>query len=263
MAGISLLAAAILKASSFRTDVPNGGLVALLVGAEVGLGSWVLSGWKRIMALRVALTVFLMFAIVSGFRFRAGAATCGCLGEVSVPPIAMFLFDMLMVVAIGSAIGIARRKSWRLRAIGFSVLAGLACLPFWGPWLWSWDHGPPIRAPHLDLGELTHGVVVQRSVWIRNPTSHDIEVWSTDASCHCACWECATPAIPARGACRASVTIDLMNRPDGDGNLRVELRGYDRTGQLSVLQPVRATIGRASKRTRVAVTQSGSRLNKE
>jgi hypothetical protein len=129
---------------------------------------------------------------------------------------------------------------------------------------WAWDKAiaPAIEAPLFDAGVLPAGAVVSRPIAIRNTGSRAVELWTTDASCRCARLECSARVIPSRGECRGTVTLNL-SEVDLDGNLRVELRGYDRAGRQVLSLPVRATIQQAADSTRIATTSSTSVLAKE
>lgn len=93
----SLCAAGVLKVFSGFWD----GLPATISLGIVELFFVAALYWVRHERLRYTFTfaVFAMLAAVSAYRTLTNAASCGCLGFISVPPLSMFTFDLLVASA--------------------------------------------------------------------------------------------------------------------------------------------------------------------
>lgn len=109
--GVLLLAAAGLKIYGFGPDpVARIGIFSapsfqfLVIGFEMLLGLWLLSGKQSIAAWVVVLLTFAGFAGVSFYQGWIGQASCGCLGSsVTVSPWYMFAFDLAAVATLSFA----------------------------------------------------------------------------------------------------------------------------------------------------------------
>jgi hypothetical protein len=91
-----------------------------LIEGEVVLGIWLLSGKWEVFAKRLALSCFILFAVVAGERSVSGAVSCGCFGQVRVNPVFVLLFDLTAVVAL-----------WRWRPAGCRPLPSHRCVCVW------------------------------------------------------------------------------------------------------------------------------------
>lgn len=105
--GALLLAAASLKAYGMGVDpVASSGAFSapafqfLVVGFEILLGAWLLSGIYPLGAWLTVLLAFVGFAGVSFYQGWIGQASCGCFGKVSVNPWITFGIDLVAVKAL-------------------------------------------------------------------------------------------------------------------------------------------------------------------
>lgn len=77
------------------------GSVAMIQGlAEIFLGLLLASGWRRDWIISVA---WVLFCVFTGFMMNLvvrGEASCGCFGELDVPPALMLLVDGLIAVGL-------------------------------------------------------------------------------------------------------------------------------------------------------------------
>jgi hypothetical protein len=106
--GAVLLISAILKmhqlfsgsASFVPHSIRSKIFVAILIEVQILLSIWLfVGGFTRIRLITVALC-FGIFALVSAYDAIRGMPTCGCFGNVEVPPLVTSAFDLVAVVAL-------------------------------------------------------------------------------------------------------------------------------------------------------------------
>lgn len=104
--GMVLLVAAALKIHAFIVGQYDGPLrrgnageiaVAILIGFEVFLGLWLLSGVFSMVARWIAAFSFIGFAGVSIYHAVSGNSACGCFGSLRVSPWLITAFDLIAV----------------------------------------------------------------------------------------------------------------------------------------------------------------------
>ncbi len=106
-AGAMLLAAAPLGAWQLvrSPELPFGaqgrpGFEPALIGFEISLGLWLLSGALPKAARKVAVGCFSIFACYTLHEALAGRTDCGCFGQVHVNPWFTFILDVAIVLAL-------------------------------------------------------------------------------------------------------------------------------------------------------------------
>lgn len=124
-----LLAAAVAKLSSFREWLPSdsGGSLAVkwqlaLVGYEIALGFWLVSGVGIRWALTMSAVTFLVFAGATLGMVAHGISDCGCFGAFSVPPRVTYWVD---VAALTAAVFVMIREH---RATRFRIVLTLVSI---------------------------------------------------------------------------------------------------------------------------------------
>ena len=105
--GVTLLIAAVLKGRSLvfapgRTANLHGGILFLvtLIAVESLLGLWLIVVGRSVAKSRCALGCFFIFAVVSGSQALRSARSCGCFGDVELPPEVTCGFDALACTAL-------------------------------------------------------------------------------------------------------------------------------------------------------------------
>jgi hypothetical protein len=107
MGAIACLALALaggLKLFAFATRVTSGGWV--WVFAEIGWAqaelmiAFVAVTARANVARKFLLGVYLVFCVVSFVGLSAGRPSCGCFGALPTPPVLVFAFDLLVVIAM-------------------------------------------------------------------------------------------------------------------------------------------------------------------
>ncbi len=106
-AGAVLLCAAAVNAWQF-TNSPASlaglqgtpGFDPALVGFEIFLGLWLISGVLRAAARKVAVGCFSVFACYTFYEAISGKINCGCFGQVHVNPWFTFILDAAIVLAL-------------------------------------------------------------------------------------------------------------------------------------------------------------------
>jgi hypothetical protein len=74
--------------------------LTLIIGAEIAIGVWLLSGQKQRASWWVVLLLFVAFGGYSSILVVRGASSCGCFGETKVEPKIIFLVDLGAVVLL-------------------------------------------------------------------------------------------------------------------------------------------------------------------
>jgi hypothetical protein len=67
---------------------------------EAALAAWLASGSRPRQSLRVAIGVFVLFAIVSATKLSLGSSSCGCFGVLQVPPAITYLLDLCIIILL-------------------------------------------------------------------------------------------------------------------------------------------------------------------
>jgi hypothetical protein len=102
--GLVLIGAVGLKVSSLGGEVGlNNRKLAealLIVGAELGVAVWLLSGIAEVWSRRAAMLLLMVFMVVAAQRLLAGNNDCGCFGAVRVPPALTLAFDSTSLAAL-------------------------------------------------------------------------------------------------------------------------------------------------------------------
>jgi len=113
--GVLLLVAAALKAWDLthshvpRTEVweiAYNVFIIFQIGFEVFLGSWLISGLFKKLAVKVAILCFVVFFIVTMWKVVIGAKTCGCFGPIEVAPLVTLLAIDLPAIIILALFGL-------------------------------------------------------------------------------------------------------------------------------------------------------------
>jgi hypothetical protein len=71
-----------------------------VVELELGLGLWLLSGYRPCLARWAALVLFIAFSSFTLFRAVTGETSCGCFGQVPIDPWYMLCFDLAAVAVL-------------------------------------------------------------------------------------------------------------------------------------------------------------------
>jgi hypothetical protein len=105
--GTVLLAAAALKGHQLITGyVPGKTLLTswtfqlLTIEVELALGIWLVSGFYKRYAARVALGYFVILAGASAYLVTAAAECCGCLGRLAISPWFTLVFDLAAISSL-------------------------------------------------------------------------------------------------------------------------------------------------------------------
>ncbi len=133
---------------------------------ECMLGILVLSGLWQHQVMRIALTVFAVFAGLSFYRAAIGAESCGCFGSVRVNPWVTFALDLGIVAALCVARPMGTPSSnWsapRLAtALGAYALVVVALL--------AWMHHPAQIAAAGSVGREGQLVILEPETWLGKP----------------------------------------------------------------------------------------------
>ncbi len=144
--GVILLLAGVLKAWSpmdFGRQIADYGIITqptvvtalawLMIVVECALGTALIVGYRRRIAVPAAILLIIMFLGAVGWAWYTGATEdCGCFGSwAKRTPAEAFLEDLGMLALIAGAWLLSRREPvrfrvWRFGAVAASILAGIA-----------------------------------------------------------------------------------------------------------------------------------------
>lgn len=142
-AGVLLLFAAGAKARQIAANPAAYGAADLLKTVELAwlpleatIGLWLLTNWRGRLARRIGTLVFLLFTLISGYKWHSQAASCGCFGEIDVPPSAMVVLDSCMTVLLFVAARLSLRpqpasRRWFATAMALTCGTAVAAGGFW------------------------------------------------------------------------------------------------------------------------------------
>jgi hypothetical protein len=107
-AGNTSAQSSLLAAVGIETERVRGLLVRALPALEVGLGVWLLTGWRATQALGVAACLLLAFALVLSLALMRGyEGSCGCFGsESGRVGVSSLVFDLFLLLVAGAALGV-------------------------------------------------------------------------------------------------------------------------------------------------------------
>ncbi len=215
----------------------------LLIGIEVCLALWLVSGVWRRGALQTTWILFSAFSVVAAWKWVRGDTSCGCFGQVIVPPSAIWIVD-------SAGAGICWwlwREGKPLQRHHVRVGAAVIVMMFGLPLLakaWSADEAYAVVSEprEVQFTAIQLGNVAQASIDLKNSGSRDIEVAQIQTSCSCASVQLDSRTIRAGEHMRATVQLDTRARAEFAGRLRIEVVARDRAGQALFRLPIRATI---------------------
>ncbi len=144
--GVILLLAGVLKAWApldFSRQIADYGIITqpalvtvlawLMIVVECALGTALIVGYRRRIAVPAAIVLVVMFLGAVGWAWYSGSTEdCGCFGSwAKRTPAEAFLEDLWMLVMIAGAWVLSRREPirfrvWRFGAVAASILAAVA-----------------------------------------------------------------------------------------------------------------------------------------
>lgn len=242
--GAALIVAAVLKlatpgplVASPVTDALPAWAVGLVPLFEVALGGWLLSGLARYGSWVVATPAVTLFALHSLALAADSQPSCGCLGELTVPPGLTFGFDLVVAVLL-----VRFRPAWAGWPAGpaapaVAVTAALLALAATAA---SYQYGSLTAAlaasrgetmtlspSLLALGPVPAGGTVERSLRVTNLSDGPLEVVLAEANCNC---------VAVRG-------LPVTVAPGRWADLPVFVTASTKPGPLQVRGRLRTTAG--------------------
>ncbi len=129
LVGLVLVAAAALKIAAVSSGGGQeaglgSGMNLSLAAGETLLATWLVSGIRRFNALSVGLLTFVGFAVYSCVLMLNGASSCGCFGELVVPPRLTLAVDLFCASVLGLNTGL-RPHSGLMRPVQAWVAVAL------------------------------------------------------------------------------------------------------------------------------------------
>jgi uncharacterized membrane protein YjjP (DUF1212 family) len=208
--GVALLAAAVLKlvypgglVASPVTDALPAWAQGLVPVFEVGLGGWLVSGLARFGAWAVAVPTAALFALHSLALAADSQPSCGCLGELKVPPAVTLGFDLVVLALLlrsrprwaGWPVGPAVRAVAvaGLLLVGSVVLASARYGSVTAALAAAWGEPVALTPDRLTLGLVPAGGTVERSLRVTNLSADPVQVVLAESNCSCV----AVSGLPA------------------------------------------------------------------
>jgi hypothetical protein len=238
--GILLLAAAALKVAGLGVAAvgPIGIFSAPafqvgVIGFEVFLALWLLSGRNPIGSWLLSLTAFTAFAGVNAYLGWIGQASCGCFGRLAVNPWYVFALDVGILVALVAArpdLGplwanprAAVSRVLAPAALGLAgvaavlgVLAGVAYLGFGSPdaaLAYLRGERISVRPWLVDVGAGAPGETRETTVELVNRTDQAVLLVGGTADCSCTALGDLPVTIPAKESRMITVQLRLPGTP--------------------------------------------------
>jgi hypothetical protein len=255
--GVLLLTAAALKLYGFGVDpVARSGIFSapafqfLVVGFELVLGFWLISGINQPASWLVVLLTFVGFAGVSFYQGWIGQASCGCMGSrVTVHPWYMFGIDGAAVATLLFARPDLRplwQNHSRIIRTAAVVLGGylllLGSLAAYAHYRYgSIDDAIAelrherlsVNPPLIDMGTGVPGETRQASVELTNRTDQAIRLIGGTTDCSCSVIGDLPVTIPPGEARSIIITVRLPNsigRFNRKAELQFDDQGFNRVG---------------------------------
>ena len=199
---------------------------------EVALAGWLWSNVAIRWASRVALIVFVGFAIITLVKVHHAATSCGCFGSIKVPPTRMLVFDFVVVFVLITQRGVIPRAPLVVRiTIGLTITVG-AC----GAYAYlsprqqaaimtaqttaqnttdSFVTGKSISATRwlADLNAVHAGESASVLFELTSPNNQELKVRGVDISCGCTSLPSPPAIIHAKGITPAKVVVRFPQRP--------------------------------------------------
>jgi hypothetical protein len=251
--GLLLLTAGALKGYERLTSPPDSAgafwgarwLQLLWVELELGLGVWLLSGYRQRTARWAALVCFAMFAAVNAYQVWRGAPSCGCFGALYIPPLASLALDGcclagLALIRPASEVPIRRstpylpasrlnRFTCAAACMGCGVLVAIklvATPPLQGD--------VKIEPAYHDFGPSEQHQVLSHTFTLTNSADRPVEVVRASSTCGCVAAEGAVGRWVAPGETLAfPVSLKTVNYDgvrDGQFTLFYRAAGDRRLG---------------------------------
>lgn len=229
--GSILIVAAALKQLSTVT-VPTSPLTELLPTWAVGLipsvefllGIWLVSGYCRYGAWAIGELFLVLFALHGLFLTMSQQSSCGCFGDVAVPPVVVVLFDVTLFASL-----LRCRPNWAgwpanspaLRSAG--VAAGVigVLMAFAAIWYGSIHvavaaaRGESLatQPARLNLGRVEAGSRTERTLRVVNLSAESVQVLMATSSCQCADVAGLPATIEPGRSVDLAVTVTATRQP--------------------------------------------------
>jgi hypothetical protein len=103
-----------------RFDIPLAGILV-----ELFFGVWLFVGLYGSLTRTLSVALFICFLGVAAYRHWQGAGSCGCFGDIRVPPMFAAILDCAVLVALLAVRCSDRVEASRSRWMSFGLLAVL------------------------------------------------------------------------------------------------------------------------------------------
>lgn len=184
-------------------------LLIALVEFELGLGVWLISGFRSALARGIAFVCFAGFAAVNAYKTWAGDVSCGCFGGGDFHPAYALALDVCGLVALSwwrpnmaarrntspeaAASGETSRRAARpFRRLEVAAFSGGLLLLAAGVTIHTW-FGPGDEVSRLvtaepsffDFGEVTQSQSLTHVFHFRNGWQQPVELVKVHSTCGC------------------------------------------------------------------------------
>ena len=136
-AGRTQAQSSLLEAVGIETEGVRRLLVRALPVLEVGLGIWLLTGWRAIAAVGASIGLLIAFALVLSRALLAGyEGSCGCFGsESGRVGVSNLVLDLFLLLISGAAVGVhlsgGREAASSILHVGAADLLAIGLAGLW------------------------------------------------------------------------------------------------------------------------------------
>jgi len=229
-AGVLLAAAATLKALAAIGDAASlrhmrmpAYVEAPLIVWEVGLFTLLLVKRFERVAWMLALPTFAVFCAVSLRSVNAGQPSCCCLGIFDADPRLMLAIDSVTLVALFCC----RPPAAEMSMVATLAAATLAYL-IWPTLILEKKASTHLLLPVVDTDKsddhplvTSAGGLTEWAYSLRNSSSEQLTLADVKTSCDCLSLRLSTNQLNPGGVCRVAAGVDLRQRPQFTGSLRL------------------------------------------
>lgn len=220
---LKLISAAPLPRSPLTDLLPSWSLNLIPV-LELLVAAWLISGVYRWGAWAVAESLLFVFGVHGLLLTLSRQSSCGCFGNVTVPPVIVVIFDVVMFAML-----LRCRPSWtgwhantpliRTVTVATVVLIGfmIAAKSWYGSIHVAVEAALgktlAVSSANLDLGRVDPGSQTEHTLTLVNLSEESVHVLAFESSCHCAEVVGLPLQIEPGTSANVSVTVTVSNNP--------------------------------------------------
>lgn len=206
----------------------------LIIQLELVLALWLLSR-IRIHLSVFATALFFLFAVAANLNaIWLGKSSCGCFGNIEVPPVFTLGLNIVFLLASAHALRSSHWTGFRslltVGKIGWTIPLCLSlCIVAILGQLGRLYFAPQlISSPDkIDLGLIELGSQKEVSIPLKNISDKDLSIWGGKTNCTCASIVGGLPTVVAKGA---ETSVRIVVKPSNQRDINVSALFYIDSG---------------------------------